>query len=167
VRGETNSTDPNGAGVVGKNNGGGPALKALVNAGAPPLAVNSSVRVDNLNADEFDGKNSTDFLAKDEVAFAHVINVNGVPTLEQSRTANVTNFAYFATTRGFLYCFQLAFAPRNISATTEGEDRTSDPLFPSGNIPGIEDCPSDARDTSVRMDAPTGNTMTPVWVLFH
>jgi hypothetical protein len=54
VQGETNSTDPNGAGVVGKNNGGGPGLKAIVSGGAPPLAVNSQVKVTNLNADKID-----------------------------------------------------------------------------------------------------------------
>jgi Chaperone of endosialidase len=59
MRGETNSTDPNGAGVVGKNNGGGPGLKALVNAGAPPLAVNSQVKVQNLNADQVDDLDSS------------------------------------------------------------------------------------------------------------
>ena len=37
VQGETNSTDPAGAGVVGKNNGGGPGLRAIVIPGAPPL----------------------------------------------------------------------------------------------------------------------------------
>jgi hypothetical protein len=55
VQGETNSTDPAGAGVVGKNNGGGPGLKAIVNPGAPPLSVNSLVKVVNLNADLLDG----------------------------------------------------------------------------------------------------------------
>jgi hypothetical protein len=59
VQGETNSTDPSGAGVVGKNMGGGPGLRAIVNAGAPPLAVNSSVKVANLNADLLDGLDST------------------------------------------------------------------------------------------------------------
>jgi hypothetical protein len=55
VQGETNSTDPAGAGVVGKNNGGGPGLKAIVSPGASPLAVNSPVKVANLNADLLDG----------------------------------------------------------------------------------------------------------------
>jgi hypothetical protein len=58
VQGETNSTDPGGAGVVGKNMGGGPGLRAIVNAGASPLAVNSSVKVANLNADKLDDLDS-------------------------------------------------------------------------------------------------------------
>jgi Chaperone of endosialidase len=58
VQGETNSTDPTGAGVVGKNNGGGPGLRAIVNPGAPPLAVNSQVKVTNLNADKLDDLDS-------------------------------------------------------------------------------------------------------------
>jgi hypothetical protein len=61
VQGETNSTDPAGAGVVGKNNGGGPGLRAIVNAGAPPLAVNSAVKVTNLNTDLMDGLDSLAF----------------------------------------------------------------------------------------------------------
>ena len=61
IHAETNSTDPNGAALVGKNTGGGAGLKAIVNAGAPPLAINSSVRVLNLNADLLDGLDSTGF----------------------------------------------------------------------------------------------------------
>jgi hypothetical protein len=62
VQGTTPSTDPLAAGVVGKNTGGGPGLRAIVNAGAPPLAVNSSAKVINLNADSVDGKDAADFL---------------------------------------------------------------------------------------------------------
>ena len=60
VQGESASAA--GAGVVGKNTGGGPGLSAFVNAGTAPLAVNSNTRVANLNADQVDGKNSTAFL---------------------------------------------------------------------------------------------------------
>jgi hypothetical protein len=59
IQGSTASTDPGGAGVVGKNTGGGPGLRSIVNAGAPPLAVNSTVKVANLNADLLDGLDST------------------------------------------------------------------------------------------------------------
>ena len=61
VQGGTNSTDPKAAGVVGKNNGGGPGLKAIVNAGAPPLLVTSSAKVLSLNVDLLDGLDSTAF----------------------------------------------------------------------------------------------------------
>jgi hypothetical protein len=61
VQGETASAA--GAGVVGRNTGGGPGLSAFVNPGNPPLSVNSSTRVANLNADLVDGKNSTAFLS--------------------------------------------------------------------------------------------------------
>jgi hypothetical protein len=61
VQGQTNSTDPLGAGVLGKNTGGGPGLRAIVNAGAPPLMVNSQVRVTNLNADKLDNLDSFSF----------------------------------------------------------------------------------------------------------
>jgi hypothetical protein len=59
VQGSTNSTDPRAAGVLGKNMAGGPGLSATVKAGAPPLAVNSQVRVANLNADLLDGLDSS------------------------------------------------------------------------------------------------------------
>jgi hypothetical protein len=59
VQGTTPSTAPLAAGVVGKNTGGGPGLRAIVNAGAPPLAVNSNVKVTNLNTDLLDGLDST------------------------------------------------------------------------------------------------------------
>jgi hypothetical protein len=58
IEGKTNSADPTGAGVIGRNTGGGPGLKAIVNAGAPPLAVNSQIKVANLNADLLDGIDS-------------------------------------------------------------------------------------------------------------
>ena len=61
VQGETASAA--GAGVMGKNTGGGPGLSAFVNPGSSPLSVNSNTRVANLNADLVDGKNSTAFLS--------------------------------------------------------------------------------------------------------
>ncbi len=52
IQGDTNG---NGAGVLGRSTGGGPGLRAIVNSGVPPLAVNSSTKVANLNADRLDG----------------------------------------------------------------------------------------------------------------
>ena len=49
-------------------NAAGPALKVLVEAGSAPLAVTSSTKVANLNADKVDGKDSTAFLGKTEKA---------------------------------------------------------------------------------------------------
>lgn len=42
--------------------GPGPAIRFLARPGQPPMAVNTAVRVNKLNADRVDGKNSTDFL---------------------------------------------------------------------------------------------------------
>jgi trimeric autotransporter adhesin len=61
VQGTTSSTDANGAGVVGRNTGGGAGLKSIVNAGVAPLAVNSDAKVTNLNGDKLDGLDSTAF----------------------------------------------------------------------------------------------------------
>jgi hypothetical protein len=59
VKGITASTNPSAAAVAGRNVGGGPAFFADVKPGAPPLAVNSSTKVANLNADLVDGIDST------------------------------------------------------------------------------------------------------------
>jgi len=48
--------------------GPGPALSLKVRAGQPPLAVNSNGKVARLNADRLDGKDSTEFLGKNEKA---------------------------------------------------------------------------------------------------
>jgi hypothetical protein len=64
LMGETASTDPNGVGVRAQNTGAGPALNLLVgNVSVPPLTVNSSAKVDKLNADLLDGKHASDFYA--------------------------------------------------------------------------------------------------------
>ena len=47
------------------NNGTGTALSLNVKAGVSPLLVNSSTLVANLNADQLDGKNASDFLPVD------------------------------------------------------------------------------------------------------
>jgi hypothetical protein len=63
VAGMTASTDPGSVGVFAQNTGGGPALSAAVNPGSAPLAVNSSVKVTNLNADQLDGFSANEFLS--------------------------------------------------------------------------------------------------------
>ena len=50
------------------NGGSGPALQLNVKAGSAPLAVNSSVKVKNLNADLLDGLDSTAFLGVNATA---------------------------------------------------------------------------------------------------
>lgn len=51
------------AALLIKNSGGGPALDLRVGSGQPPLAVNSSTVVTNLNADQVDGKSAAAFVA--------------------------------------------------------------------------------------------------------
>ena len=48
--------------------GPGPALRLFVRPGQPPLAVNSQVRVNKLNADKVDGKDAGAFLGEDQKA---------------------------------------------------------------------------------------------------
>ena len=60
VYGQTNSTDPGSAGVTGRNLSGGPGLQSIVTSNSvAPLKVNSSAKVQNLNADLLDGLDST------------------------------------------------------------------------------------------------------------
>src|SRR5438445_12554476 len=60
VTAETASTDPGGVAMRAQNTGAGPALNLLVaNGSAPPFMVNSSTKVDGLNADLLDGLDST------------------------------------------------------------------------------------------------------------
>src|SRR5262249_10813567 len=62
VWGQTASTDPNSAGVTGRNFAGGPGLQSIVTGNTvPPLKVNSSAKVTNLNADQLDGLDSSGF----------------------------------------------------------------------------------------------------------
>jgi hypothetical protein len=58
--------------------GAGPALSLKVDSG-PPLAVNSSTRVDKLNADELDGKDAAG------------IGVNGLQRVEVESPSNNTS----------------------------------------------------------------------------
>jgi hypothetical protein len=44
------------------NNGSGPALDLLVEEGEAPMTVDSTIKVNDLNADRVDGKNSTAFV---------------------------------------------------------------------------------------------------------
>ncbi len=50
------------------NNGVGPALNLQVSPGEPPLAVNSSAAVTNLNADQVDGQDANAFLGANQKA---------------------------------------------------------------------------------------------------
>ena len=47
------------------NNGGGPALDLRVEEGEAPMNIDSTTRVDGLNADQLDGKGSTAFVPTD------------------------------------------------------------------------------------------------------
>ncbi len=48
------------------NNGGGPALDLRVETGEAPLNVNSTAKVNGLNADQLDGLGANDFVSEDK-----------------------------------------------------------------------------------------------------
>ena len=48
------------------NNGSGPALDLRVEEGEAPMNVNSSTRVNGLNADQVDGQSANDFISEDK-----------------------------------------------------------------------------------------------------
>jgi hypothetical protein len=63
VAGYTSSTSPFSAGVLAQNKGGGPALRLFVNNTAvAPMTVNSTARVNSLNADFVDGQSASAFV---------------------------------------------------------------------------------------------------------
>jgi hypothetical protein len=49
------------------NNGSGPALDLRVESGEAPMNVNSTTRVNALNADQVDGKSESAFISKDKI----------------------------------------------------------------------------------------------------
>ena len=63
--------------------GAGPALRLSVGSG-PPLSVNSDRRVDNLNADKIDGKDSTQLMPAQTYVVEHE-EVIEPPTVGKSR----------------------------------------------------------------------------------
>jgi hypothetical protein len=66
-----------------QNAGGGPALALVVNAGQPPLTVNSSGKVASLNADQVDGLDASSF----EPRYGRTVVVRSVGTDAQNGTA--------------------------------------------------------------------------------
>lgn len=64
------------------------ALGLTVGAGRPPLTVNSSARVTNLNADLFDGLNSTSFIRRGLLQTAAVSTAGGVVDVKNTGTTN-------------------------------------------------------------------------------
>jgi hypothetical protein len=69
VGGRTNSF--NRGALFGENLGAGPALELHNPGGGPPISVDSTAKVYNLNADQLDGLDSTAFARSDSSAFVH------------------------------------------------------------------------------------------------
>jgi hypothetical protein len=91
VRGESTS----GTGVAAANNGSAPALSATnqgsgpaaeFNASGAPFTVNSSTRVDNLNADQLDGRSANEF---GRTAVAAVISYNSDGTFAERASITI------------------------------------------------------------------------------
>jgi hypothetical protein len=71
------------------NSGGGPAGSFVVNAGVAPFTANSTGKVANLNADLFDGLNSTAFLRNQvPLTLTGAANSNGVIAATNTGGAN-------------------------------------------------------------------------------
>ena len=49
------------------NNGSGPALDLLVEEGEAPMTVDSTIQVDDFNADQVDGKSASAFISEDKI----------------------------------------------------------------------------------------------------
>jgi hypothetical protein len=82
--------------VFGENTGTGPALELHTTAGAAPMWVNSSAKVQNLNVDYLDGQDASDFLPADGTAHDS-LELGGVPAASYARGQSAT----FAASPGF------------------------------------------------------------------
>lgn len=87
-----------------------------VAVGHPPFKVNSATKVPNLNADQVDGKDSSQL--EGALAYAH-IKEDG--TLDTSRSKNVNRSFYSAA---FGYCINSTVTPRNVVATVDLDSGT-------------------------------------------
>jgi hypothetical protein len=103
VSGQTNSTDPSSAGVIGRNTGVGPGVSAIVSSQAvPPLKVNSTARIPFLNADYVDGRHANGLLRLSAATAKDV----GPPNLPSTlRTVNIS-----APTSGYVLLIGSAVA---------------------------------------------------------
>jgi hypothetical protein len=73
------------------NKGSGEALGLTVKAGKPPLAVNSTARVSNLNADSVDGIHASELALKADAPFRSHATIS-VPTSDAVELATVPGF---------------------------------------------------------------------------
>lgn len=136
VLGFTASISPNGAGVVAKNSGGGPALNAIVTDNTvPPLSVNSTAEVANLNADELDGKDSSSFLSaapgavgSNSLATGAVTNSKVAPDVIRHVAYNVSrtsggnaSFWNFGSMQLFATCYSQYGVSLGISNHSSGQ----------------------------------------------
>jgi hypothetical protein len=71
------SNSPGGIGVYAEATGGGPALKIQNDGSAPPMAVNSAGKVDNLNADKVDGASIVSNRIISTTGGDHILQVPG------------------------------------------------------------------------------------------
>ena len=99
------------------NPNGGPALDLRVNPGVAPMKVNSSTRVDNLNADQLDGQDSSQFVPANTNSFVRNNIYRNESTLGSGTLLSDGTFVLAAS------CLagdvMLSGGPANISATTD------------------------------------------------
>lgn len=119
--------------------GVGPALKLVVKDGQPPLAVNSTGKVTNLNADQLDSKSEADFYAagskvadSDKLGGEDLEDVlpGGTPPSGTTirGTYNLYDEAHIdrdATSGSISFGYTLASKP-TVQVIEEGEDLTSE-----------------------------------------
>jgi hypothetical protein len=81
------------------NRGSGPALELQVRNGRPPLRVNSSARVANLNADRVDGRDAASFAPAGSAPLWAVVNAEGTFARFKGATSveNVAEGSYVVT----------------------------------------------------------------------
>jgi hypothetical protein len=113
--------------------GAGPALRLLVDSGAP-MAVNSSARVANLNADQLDGKNQSAFADVNELGGQTAVHVFGPLPVERT----------FASDGGTLIVLASGSAFRS-SGVADGPGRIAMNVRVDGSTRGRADGFADER----------------------
>jgi hypothetical protein len=119
------------------------ALGLNVAAGRPPLIVNSSTRVANLNADKLDGADASSFLAAGGTA-ANSNLLGGQPS------------SYYLPVQGSVRQWTYAIAQLDLAGYSDGSKTATCPIGDYALGGGWSVATGDDPDFTIRQSAPTG-----------
>ena len=127
------------------NTGAGPALDLRVEGGAPPLKVNTGVKVTGLNADKLDGREAADLAGVR--AYAHV-TPDGEFDPARSEGVNGVILDSYSSSES-QYCFDLV-EPAKVAVGSPFLTNAGFVSTATGNDIQVDSCPASHRDAVVR-----------------